>query len=284
MKSIWKTALVSTMMLSLALPAVAASVVEPAECDNVIVAHRGGAKESNTPDNSLAALKYTQSLGCYASECDIYITADNKLIVGHVDNDGKFNGYYPFEATLEQIRSNGKLANGETIPTLDEFLDQTIKDGSCTKLWIDIKNVTKPQQLSQYPIAACKEACRIIKERNAEKWVEFICTSNPEVMAGCSSICKAAGIPIAWMSKKPASTYKSHGYDWSNMNSIYMRDPLHNGKRTIDEFNKAGVKLSVYVIDEKETKDYYLENIDKLKAITTNHPAELLKRLRAKGQ
>lgn len=49
----------------------------PAEVGNRVVAHRGGSTEAGTrqfPDNSVAALNYAIGLGCYASECDIYLT------------------------------------------------------------------------------------------------------------------------------------------------------------------------------------------------------------------
>jgi len=126
---------------------------EPAACDNKVVAHRGGAKElgETVPDNSLASLDYAKSLGCYASECDIYITADKRVVVAHADSDGKINGYYPFDATLDELRQT-PLSNGEQIPTLEEYLDHAMTDGSCTRLWLDIKNVTKPETLPDHPV------------------------------------------------------------------------------------------------------------------------------------
>ena len=50
---------------------------------SIVVAHRGGATESGHPDNSLAGLKYALDLKVYAVECDIYATADNRVIVAH---------------------------------------------------------------------------------------------------------------------------------------------------------------------------------------------------------
>ena len=120
---------------------------------HIVVAHRGGAKELGeaVPDNSIASLDYAMSLGCYASECDIYMTTDRRVIVAHVDGEGMVNGYYPFMATLDELRAAGTLSNGEDIPTLEEYLDHVMKKGSCTRLWLDIKNVTKPSTLSGLP-------------------------------------------------------------------------------------------------------------------------------------
>ena len=107
-----------------------------------VVAHRGGSSECGLPDNSRASLQYAMSLKCYASECDIYWTKDDNVIVAHADGGGRVGGYYPWEATVEQIRSKAKLSNGETIPTLADFIDIVMAEGSCTKLWLDIKNIT----------------------------------------------------------------------------------------------------------------------------------------------
>ena len=96
---------------------------DPAPCDNRVVAHRGGSRESGIPDNSRAGLKYTMSLKCYAMECDIYWTKDNKVIIGHATDTYYINGLRPWEHTLEEIRKAGVLKNGETIPTLEDFLE-----------------------------------------------------------------------------------------------------------------------------------------------------------------
>ena len=63
------------------------TVTGPAECDNIVVAHRGGSSEAGTgfPDNSRASLRYTMDLGCYASECDIYWTKDDKIVITGTD-------------------------------------------------------------------------------------------------------------------------------------------------------------------------------------------------------
>ena len=61
----------------------------PEKVNNKVVAHRGGSAEAGTakyPDNSIASLSYAISLGCYASECDIYWTADNNVVVAHAAN------------------------------------------------------------------------------------------------------------------------------------------------------------------------------------------------------
>ena len=253
----------------------------PANADNIVVAHRGGAKEAGdaVPDNSIASLDYAMGLGCYAAECDIYITGDGYVIVGHADSDGKINGLYPCETSLTKLRAAGTLSNGETIPTLEEYIGHAMKEGSCTRLWLDIKNVTSPSALPQHSISACRSACVIISDMKAEPWVEFICTGNETVMRSCVGFAREYGINIGWMANRSAEEYASLGYDWANMSVSNMTDATHTGPRTIDEFSAAGVKLSVYNVDKAKNMRYYISHLDRMKAICTNNPALLLKEM-----
>ncbi len=256
---------------------------KPSECDNIVVAHRGGSTEAGmaAPDNSIAALIYTMELGCYASECDIYWTKDDNVIVAHADSNCCINGYHPWEATLAEIRKAGNLTNGEPIPTLEEYLDKVMEkksDGTAysTRLWLDIKNITVPSTLTQYPIAAAQRACEIIVEKNAQNFVEFICTGNATVMAASFSYANAIGVNIGWMANYAVSQYTSRGYKWANLSLEYMNDGMHNGARTIKEFTDKGLEISVFNADTDADMDYYVSQSGNLKAICTNYPRKLL--------
>lgn len=61
----------------------------PEKVNNKVVAHRGGSAEAGTakyPDNSIASLSYATVWGVTPSECDIYWTADNNVVVAHAAN------------------------------------------------------------------------------------------------------------------------------------------------------------------------------------------------------
>lgn len=255
----------------------------PKPCDNIIVAHRCGAKEAKLPDNSLASLDYAVSLGVYAAECDIYITKDNKVIVAHADGATKINGFYPWEATLEQIRKGGALDNGEEIPTLDTYIGHLKESRGCTRLWIDLKMISQPSSMPKHTIRAFDKSMEIIKEMKSEEWVEFICTANAEVMTHCFPIARDAGISIGWMANKSGSYYAGRGYDWANLNLEFMKDASHNGDRTLDEFFNAGVKVSVFNIDSKTDAEYYLPYKHRMKGVCTNYPETMLKIFNAKS-
>ena len=254
---------------------------EPTICTNKVVAHRGGSAECGQPDNSRASLKYAMSLKCYASECDIYWTKDNA-------KDKFFiNGLRPWEHTVLEIRRAGKLTNGEEIPTLTDFLDIVQVKDNCTKLCLDIKNL---EGFPDYPSKAVMRACEIIAARHAEKFCEFICTSN-ETVATAAAACQVKyGIPVGWMSTNEPSKHLAKGFTWANMCALNV-EPFATGtpKRTIDQYLNAGMKFSVFNVDQKkgdsnaiyseEGVAYYVSRYKDLRCICTNYPKWLLSKV-----
>mgnify|MGYP000903803634 CR=1 FL=1 len=114
----------------------------PAEVGNRVVAHRGGSTEAGTrqfPDNSVAALNYAIGLGCYASECDIYLTKDDDVVVAHASAGCYINNLKPWEHTLAELRAAGTLANGEQLPSLADFIEWV-------RLRTDLDTVTEDGQ------------------------------------------------------------------------------------------------------------------------------------------
>lgn len=90
-----------------------------------IVAHRGfwNCKEAGYAKNSIAALRCAQEAGFWGSEFDVNMTADSVLLVYH-DSDirGKKIEKHPYSEF-----ANDTLANGERIPTIDQYLEQGAK-------------------------------------------------------------------------------------------------------------------------------------------------------------
>lgn len=267
----------------------------PRNPGNKVVAHRGGATECGYPDNSRAALRYAMGLGCYASECDIYWTSDNEVIVAHADSNDKVNGFHPWEATSSQIINAARLKNYERIPTLGEYLDIVMESGSKTKLLLDIKMITEPEENYDYPAKAALRALEIIEEKGARNFVEFICTGYEQVMQKIAQPMKNAGIPCGWMKGNiSATTFKNRGYtDWANLCTrdhfslgVSGSEDKGTGYRTITEFKNAGLQLSVFHLDKQSGNSsavyteanvaLYLNEYQYLRCITTNYPSWLI--------
>ena len=259
--------------------------------DNIVVAHRGVCSEIGAPDNSLASLRGAITMNLYGSECDIYWTKDNNVIVAHADSNCKINNLYPWENTVADLRRGGVLKNGEQLPTLEEYIKTAALEGKCTKLVLDIKNITAPTTINadtraQYCINACRRAIEIAQSFGAEDWIEFICTGNEKVMNGCGPLCESAKIPIGWMANKTGAEYERLGagckyaYRWANLSLEHMNDGFSGGKRTIDEFVSRGIEFSVYNADTDQQMDYYVARSNKLKCICSNYPKKLLNKMK----
>lgn len=111
--------------------------------DYKIVAHRGYWKEANGAENSLEALLKANKLGVDGVELDICKTIDDSLVVAHGERHGEYTIAQTDFATLRKIR----LANGELIPTLTEYLRYYRKIGCELELIVEIKHHGKEKQI-----------------------------------------------------------------------------------------------------------------------------------------
>ena len=130
------------------LIALTALLAFPAGAQIKVVGHRG--VRHNTPDkpetpyyeNTIPALQYCQTLGIYAAEFDVQVTADEKLIVFHgpvVPGLGKDIHKITFAEARAVV-----LPGGSQMPTLEEYLAEGKKHPE-TKLICEIKKQPKPQ-------------------------------------------------------------------------------------------------------------------------------------------
>ena len=257
---------------------------------SIVVAHRGGATESGHPDNSLAGLKYALDLKVYAVECDIYATADNRVIVAHATQGCLVNGLKPWEHTYDELCAAGTLSNGERLPLLEDFLEEVMRAGT-SKLWLDVKNIIDGKSTEEGREAsarACERACEIIEEMGAQNFCEFIVTGNATKISSSSPVtiwqrslaaAGAVGSNAGWMSFRNPADYISYGYPWANLsteNLYFEGKTVNKNGYSVQKFLDAGLKLSVYNADLDVDMDYYLAYKDKLYAICTNYPRKLL--------
>jgi glycerophosphoryl diester phosphodiesterase len=134
-----KTAMmfVMTMLLS-QLPAAGMGNATPVE----IVAHRGASHDA--PENTVAAIKLAWEQKADASEFDVFLTKDGKIVVIHDKDTKRVAGIdrKVADQTLEEIRKldagrwKGEKFAGEKIPTLEEML-ATVPAGK--RVFIEVK-------------------------------------------------------------------------------------------------------------------------------------------------
>ena len=155
-----------------------------------VIAHRGfHAKQgANSANNTISSLKNAQDLGVYGSEVDINETKDGKLVAIH---GPKHHDYVVQNTDFAVLRAT-PVHNGETLPTFEEYLEQTKKNGVSE----DIAGFTIPlcatihMSGSTLKIVACSLALMIMQDMPYDFWsfFGFIC------MLGITMVA-APGVP-----------------------------------------------------------------------------------------
>lgn len=249
-----------------------------------VVAHRGGYLECGRPDCSISALKYAINIGCGYSECDIVITKDKDILVTHPTSGYLVNGLEPFNYTVEEIRAAGKLSNGEQIPTLRDFLN-VIMDKEANKyglvLQLDVKRLLKNDKEIDvnHSINAILKACEIVKEMDAEEMVEFLIPTGTDIFnAVLEKVVNEYKIRLGWATCTNPSRYGG-AFAQLKYTKVIGSDTSYG---PMDYFN-AGVPLVLYGVDTEEEMNMIIPYYPKLKAIFTNYPSLLIKKLKQAG-
>ena len=82
-----------------------------------VIAHRGYWKTAGSAQNSITALQKADSIHCYGSEFDVWLTKDNKLVINH---DPVYKMKY-MEYSKGDALTGLKLSNGENLPSLERI-------------------------------------------------------------------------------------------------------------------------------------------------------------------
>jgi len=136
-----------------------------------VIAHRGFWKTDGSAQNSIAALVKADSINCYGSEFDVWLTKDNKLIVNH---DASFMGQRMEDSNYEQLQKL-RLKNGETMPGLSDYLTEASK--LKTKLILELKEQSSAERESE----AVKKIVAMVHDMKLEDRMEYISFSKHAV-------------------------------------------------------------------------------------------------------
>ena len=134
-----------------------------------IIAHRGYWKTEGSAQNSLASLRKADSIRVYGSEVDFWLSADGVPVVNHdatvTLNGEKIRVEETPLATLRQV----KLSNGETLPTVEEYLD-AFATCSHTRLIIEFKTHGSKEREAEL----ARKVIGMVRERGLQEKVEYI--------------------------------------------------------------------------------------------------------------
>lgn len=232
--------------------------------DTKAIAHRGFWKASGSAQNSLSSYQNANRIGCFGSEIDVWITTDGVVMVNH---DAAFKGVTIETSTYAQVKDL-TLANGENMPTLEEYL-KCAKKGSA-QLIIEIKS---HQDLWRQNLCIDR-TLDLVKKMKMQKRVDYIAFSYAAVLRLLEKTPKHTPIYYLNGDKSPEQLHAigCSGPDYEQ--SVF----LNKHPEWIEGFHKLGMKINVWTVDDPEKMQQFInEGVD---YITTNEPEQLLKLLR----
>jgi glycerophosphoryl diester phosphodiesterase len=229
-----------------------------------IIAHRGYWNKSGAAQNSLAALNNAIELGAYGSELDVWITADNVIVLNHDATYGGVSIENSRYSAIEPLR----LSNGEPLPTLQQCIDiaKQQRQAEKTRLVIEIKTHSNNANNKRCVDAVVKA----VNDSGAEDLVDYIAFSSYV----CEELIKSnPQHRVAYLNGNltPAAL-KSAGY-WG---LDYTMSILKNNAAWISQAKEAGLTTNVWTVNSAEDMRYFISAGADF--ITTDNP-HILKEL-----
>lgn len=229
-----------------------------------VVAHRGAWKNTGAPENSIAALKEAVKLGCDGSEFDVHMSADSVIFVNH---DAHIQGLQ-IETTSSKDLSAVKLSNGESLPTLEAYLKEGIKQKK-TRLVLEIK----PSAVSKARgIALTHKVVAMVNALKAAPKVDYI-SFDYDICKEITKIAPKATVQYLNGDKSPEELLADgiHGLDYHF--SVLQKNPSW-----IKDANSKKLITNVWTVNDEKDMDWLIGQGVGL--ITTNEPELLLKKIR----
>lgn len=225
-----------------------------------VISHRGYWTAPNSAQNSLASFTKADSVGAFGSEIDVWLTADDKLIVNH-DRIYKGTDIDMEKSTLKEITSI-VLPNGENIPTLDAYL-RLVASKPDTRLILEMKSLS---DLRREDLSAQK-IVKALRKYDLLERTDFIAFSINACLA-FRKLLPDARIFYLNGDLAPRSIKKLGltGID-------YSMKVLRKNPQWVEQAHKEGLEVNVWTVDTEEDMLYFIDlGVD---YITTDYPERL---------
>ena len=220
-----------------------------------VIAHRGYWDIEGSAQNSIASLQKAQELKIYGSEFDVWMTSDDVLVVNH---DATIEGMKIEDTPYAQIK-NLRLKNGETLPTLEAYLQQGKKDKRTT-LVMEIK----PHSSKEKEDKAVAAVVQMVKKTGVSKHTEYISFS--------LNICKE----LVRLDPKAEVAYLNGDLSPQELKALkipgldYNISVMKNNKHWITEARKLKMPVNVWTVNnEADMQEMIAAGVD---YITTDKP------------
>lgn len=227
---------------------------------NKVIAHRGAWKNTGAPENSIAALNHAISLGCEGSEFDVHMSADSIPLINH---DASIQ-----DVSIAKTNSGDlltmKLANGEPLPTLENYLKAGMAQTK-TKLILEIK----PSELGkESSIALTHKIVKLVEKLHAQAWVDYI-SFDYDV---CKEVMKLAPYSKVAYLKGDKSPEELAADNFFGLD--YHFSVLQKNAGWLEDAKSKKLTINVWTVNDKPILEELLKkNVD---FITTNEPELLL--------
>ncbi|MCR6508733.1 glycerophosphodiester phosphodiesterase [Bacteroides sp. KH569_7] len=223
-----------------------------------VIAHRGFWTISGSAQNSLAALVKADSIHCYGSEFDVWLTTDNQLVVNH---DATFKGVTMQDATAK-VCTAVQLDNGEQLPTLQQYLDKA--KSLKTRLILELKAHKTPEQETR----AVEGIVKMIRNMGLESRTEYITFSKHATKEFIRLAPK--GTPVYYLTgdltPKELKAWGCAGPDYHF--SVFQKHP-----EWIKECHELGMKVNAWTVNKAKDMEWLIsQGVD---FVTTNEPVTL---------
>ena len=225
-----------------------------------VISHRGYWTAPNSAQNSLASFTKADSVGVFGSEIDVWLTADDKLIVNH-DRVYKGTDINMEKSTLKEITSI-VLPNGENIPTLDAYL-RLVATKPNTRLILEMKSLSdlKREDLAAEKIIKALRKYNLLDRTDIIAFSINACLAFKKLMPD-GRIFYLNGDLAPRSIKKLGLT----GIDYSM--SVLRKNP-----KWVEQAHKEGLEVNVWTVDEEADMKYFIDlGVD---YITTDYPERL---------
>ena len=247
-------------LLILALSALAILPAAAADRDVKVIAHRGYCTAPGSAQNSIDALIKADSVGCYGTEFDVWLTSDSVLVVNH---DGWINGY-GVQYTPAEIICAQKIENGETIPTLEAYFEEAVKHPNL-RLICEMKFPNSKHQESEM----ARKICEMAKKFNLEDRIDYITFSRDGMLSLMKYAHKGAKVYYLTGDYVPEQL-KFMGAAGADYNYwAYQRNP-----QWVQQLKDLGLEINVWTVDNENEMKWCIDNgVD---YITTNYPERFM--------
>lgn len=237
-----------------------AAVPVSAKKKTKVIAHRGYWKTEGSAQNSIRSLERANEIKVYGSEFDVHLTADNVPVVFH---DNKIQGKNIQTTPYAELKDL-KLPNGETLPTLEQYLDKA-KTLKKTKLIFELKSHATPQRDRE----AAKIVTDMVNGKKLTKRTEYIAFS----LEAAKELHRLSPKTPVYYLNGDLSPKQLKELGFTGLDYYYKVMQKH--PEWFAEAKDLKLKINVWTVDDPKVMKEMIEN--QVDFLTTDNPEEAQK-------